>query len=101
MKAVNILFVLLLLICGCSRGEYNQFEQTVSRLKPGMKRGEVKQVFASFNLIDETNVVYTLDSETKWYATNLKQCIPQAAASKRGFVGRDWSGGLRDTLPLN
>jgi hypothetical protein len=32
---------------------------------------------------------------------NLKQCIPQAAGSKRHFVrGRD-SGGLRDTLPLN
>jgi hypothetical protein len=32
---------------------------------------------------------------------NLKQCIPQAAGSKRHFVrGRD-GGGLRDTLPLN
>jgi hypothetical protein len=74
MKAMNFLFVLLLLICGCSSGEYKRFEQTVSQLKPGMNKGEVKQLFASFKLITETNVVYTLDSETKWFATNNNKC---------------------------
>ena len=74
MKAMSFLFVLLLLICGCGSGEYKRFEHTVSQLRPGMNKGEVKQLFASFNLINETNVVYTLDSETKWFATNNNKC---------------------------
>jgi hypothetical protein len=39
-----------------------------------MNKGEVKQLFASFKLINETNVVYTLDLETKWYVTNNNKC---------------------------
>ena len=47
-----------------------KMEQALSKLKPEMKKVEVKPLLADFRLILETNEVNHLDSMTKFYGTN-------------------------------
>ena len=47
-----------------------KMEQALSKLKPEMKKVEVKPLLADFRLILETNEVTHLDSMTKFYGTN-------------------------------
>jgi hypothetical protein len=69
----KILLVLLtlLMICGCGRP--TKLEQTVSKLQPGMNKIEVKQLFTSFHLSGETNLVAHDINATNFYSTN-KDC---------------------------
>mgnify|MGYP001593584839 CR=1 FL=1 len=70
---LSILLVLLL-ICSCGRP--TSLERTASRLKSGMSKSEVKQLFADFHLVVETNYSVNAMDEmhwaTKFYSTNKK-----------------------------
>jgi hypothetical protein len=63
-----LVLLTLLMICGCGRP--TKLEQTVSKLQPGMNKGEVKQLFTSFHLSGETNLIAHDINATKFYSTN-------------------------------
>ena len=68
MKLNLLALLILLLICGC--GGPARMEQTASELKAGMEKGEVKQLFANYELIEETNRHLEIWAAAKYYSTN-------------------------------
>jgi len=70
MKWNLLVLLMLLLICGCGK-PHTKLEQTTLRLKSGMNKPEVKQLFVGFGL-SETNQVLKIElaKNTRSFGTN-------------------------------
>ena len=85
MKRNLLVLLMLVLICGCG-GRPTPLEQRALRLKSGMNKSEVKQLFADFQMISESNQVVKVNSATKWYGTNKESASWILYGPKQDFI---------------
>jgi hypothetical protein len=79
------LLIIAFLLAGCN-GRPTKLESMASSLKPGMNKSEVKQLFADFRLLSESNEVVKVNWATKWYNTNKESASWILYGPKQEFV---------------